>query len=130
MEPPKLRPGRGGRRGGRSGGGGGGRSGGAITFVNADKDGDMRHLAEKALRFYNDEESKSFRLVKVCKVNRMGLGYYGLTFKAHEDGSEECPVFRGVVRVVGAEKVMSCEIKEDDDEITLLPNNDDYVGSK
>ncbi|XP_073121335.1 uncharacterized protein [Henckelia pumila] len=123
IEPPELGPDRGGVTAGR-------RGGAAVTYVNADKQDDLRHLAELALKFYDDKE-KSFKVMKVCKVNRVGAGYYGLTFMAKEDGSEECPVFRGVVRVAGGKRALFCEIKDDDDdEVTLRPDDDDYVSSK
>lgn len=53
-----------------------------------------------------------------------------MTFRAQEDGGEECPVFRGGARVFGGRReALFCEIK-DDDEITLLPCDVDYVGSE
>lgn len=102
--------------------------GAAVTYRNADELVFLRHLAELALKFYNDTNSKSYKLVKVCKINCVAA-CYGLTFRAREDGSEECPVFRGVVNVVGGEKALFCEIKYDDG-IRLLPDDDDYVSSE
>ncbi|XP_073141226.1 uncharacterized protein [Henckelia pumila] len=74
--------------------------GGGVTFVNADKIVHLRYISELALKFYNDNTSRSFKLLKVCKINSSGPGYFGLTFRAQEDGSEECPTFRGVVRLL------------------------------
>ncbi|XP_073148182.1 uncharacterized protein [Henckelia pumila] len=104
--------------------------GGGVTFVNADKLVDLRYMSELALKSYNDNTLRSFKLLKVCKINNSGSGHFGLTFTAQEDGSEECPTFRGVVRVLGSEKkTLFCQIK-DDDEITLLPCDDDYLKSE
>ncbi|XP_073146813.1 uncharacterized protein [Henckelia pumila] len=100
--------------------------GGGSTHINADKNATLRNLAEIALEFYNDTKSKKFKLVKVCKVNTIAFRYSGVTFRAREDGSEESPLFRAVVFLC---KPLFCEIKEDN-EVTLLPNDDDYAGPK
>ncbi|XP_073126775.1 uncharacterized protein [Henckelia pumila] len=97
-----------------------------FTIVNADKEDSMRDLAESALQFYNDTKMKNFKLVKVCKINR-GTTYFAVTFRAREGGSEESTLFRGAVHCAGGEKPVFCEIK--DGEVTLLPSDDDYVGS-
>ncbi|XP_073015122.1 uncharacterized protein [Primulina eburnea] len=67
--------------------------GGLVTFVNADKIVDLRYLSELALKLFNDAKSTSFKLLKVCKINHGGSGYYGLTFRAQEDGIKESLVF-------------------------------------
>ncbi|XP_073146926.1 uncharacterized protein [Henckelia pumila] len=86
--------------------------GGGVTFVNADKLVDLRYMSELVLKFYNDNTSRSFKLLKVCKINCSGFGYFGLTFRAQEDGSEECPTFQGVVLSRCSEnKALFCEIK-------------------
>ncbi|XP_073120990.1 uncharacterized protein [Henckelia pumila] len=102
--------------------------GGSVTLTNADKHDRLKVSAELVLKFYNDTKLKNFKLVKLCKFNIASI-HYGLTFRAREDGSEECPLFRGVVRCVGGQKPVFCEIKEDD-EVTLLPGDDDYVSSE
>ncbi|XP_073141896.1 uncharacterized protein [Henckelia pumila] len=101
---------------------------GVFTFVNANKLVDMRYLPELALKLYNDNKLKSFKLVKVLKINRFGAGYYGLTFEAQEAGSEP-RVFRGIVHGIGPEALF-CEVKHHDDGITLLPHDDDYLTSE
>ncbi|XP_073135651.1 uncharacterized protein [Henckelia pumila] len=102
--------------------------GGSVTLTNADKHDRLKVSAELVLKFYNDTKLKNFKLVKLCKFNIASI-HYGLTFRAREDGSEECPLFRGVVRCVGGQKPVFCEIKEDD-EVTLLPGDDDYASSE
>ncbi|XP_073147640.1 uncharacterized protein [Henckelia pumila] len=99
-----------------------------ITYVNADKKDNLRDLAELALKFYNDTKAKNFKLVKVCKIN-YGSTYFGVTFRAQEGGSEECPLFRGAIHCVGGDKPAFCEIK-DNEEVTLLPSDDNYVSSQ
>ncbi|XP_075491652.1 uncharacterized protein LOC142529861 isoform X1 [Primulina tabacum] len=105
--------------------------GGLVTFVNADKIVDLRYLSELALKLFIDVKSNSFKLLKVCKINHGGCGYYGLTFRAQEDGIKHSLVFRGVVHAAyGKKEALFCEIKDDDDEITLLSCDDDYVSSE
>ncbi|XP_073015121.1 uncharacterized protein [Primulina eburnea] len=105
--------------------------GGLVTFVNADKIVDLRYLSELALKLFDDAKSTSFKLLKVCKINHGGSGYYGLTFRAQEDGIKHSLVFRGVVHAAcGKKEALFCEIKVDDDEITLLSCDDDYVSSE
>ncbi|XP_073138026.1 uncharacterized protein [Henckelia pumila] len=101
--------------------------GGGITHINADKSVALKNLGEIALKFYNDTKSKNFKLAKVCKVNTIAFRYKGVTFRAQEDGSEESPLFRAVVFVM--REPLFCEIKEED-EVTLLPDVDDYAGPK
>ncbi|XP_073147431.1 uncharacterized protein [Henckelia pumila] len=102
-------------------------AGGTLTLVNAGKRAGLINLADIALTFYNDTKSMNFKLVKVCKVNTIAVNYSALTFRAQEDGSEESLLFRGVV--FGMRKPLFCEIKEDD-EVTLLPWDDDYISSE
>lgn len=102
--------------------------GAALTLINADKIVDVRHKAELALKFYNDTKLKNFKLVKVCKVTYTACTFCGLTFSAREDGSEECTLFRGVVYQMGRILGIFSEIKNDD-KVTLLPSDDDYVSS-
>ncbi|XP_073133065.1 uncharacterized protein [Henckelia pumila] len=71
---------------------------------------EKRSMQESALKFCNNTKAKNFKLVKVCKIN-YGSTYFGVT-RAQEEGSEECPLFRGAIHCVGGDKPAFCEIKQ------------------
>ncbi|XP_073136480.1 uncharacterized protein [Henckelia pumila] len=91
--------------------------GAGITRFYIDGIEHFNYMAELALKFYNDKEQKDFSLEIVGKLN-MFVVLYCLTFWARIAESDERRLFRGVVDVLGGDKVLLCEIK-DDGEFTI-----------
>ncbi|XP_073060157.1 uncharacterized protein [Primulina eburnea] len=99
--------------------------GGGTTRFHVGGLAHIKDKAETALNFYNKKKRKNFVLDKVVKVNRVSGGaMFCMTFWAKRDENDERHLFRGVYC---QGKVLLCEIKDGDCEITIPAGHVDGV---
>lgn len=101
-----------------------GRCGGGFTLFKVDGLSYVRDAAKAALNAYNEENQMNFNLEKVVKLNQLSMYVY-LTFWARSAENHDRRLFRAVVVPLHGNKVLLCEIK-DDEEIMIPAGHKEY----
>ncbi|XP_073128583.1 uncharacterized protein [Henckelia pumila] len=95
-----------------------------VTRFYVDDISAVTDSAKAALNVYNEKEQKNFTLLKVVQLNLVYMDAY-LTFWAWIVESCEVRLFRAVVKPLGGNNVLLCEIK-DGDEMTIPDDHEEY----
>ncbi|XP_073142334.1 uncharacterized protein [Henckelia pumila] len=90
-----------------------------VTHFYVDGFSAVTDSAKAALNVYNEKERKNFIFLKVVKLNQVHMDAY-LTFWAWIVESCELRLFRAVVKPLGGNNVLLCEIKDGD--IMTIPD--------